>query len=164
MDGQQLIDEASLMEDAVRAVLDPREVVRAAGGVVYRLLDAGEMEIALIHRPAYDDWSLPKGKLKGDERLESAALREVEEETGFACLVALSLGSIEYNDRRGRDKVVWYWLMRPIGGKFAATQEVDKMKWLPFAAAIDELSYEHDRELLRRASMFHGFGSSDPAR
>jgi 8-oxo-dGTP diphosphatase len=158
VDGHQLINEASLVEDAVTSVLDGRDVVRAAGGVVYRLADRHEMEIALVHRPAYDDWSLPKGKLKDGERLETAALREVEEETGFRCLIALSLGAIDYTDRRGREKIVWYWLMRPIGGRFVPSPEVDRLEWHPFHMAVEQLSYTHDRVLVRRALLFHGFG------
>jgi 8-oxo-dGTP diphosphatase len=141
------------VEAAIKMTMDDRDVVRAAGGVVYRYTDAGGVEIALIHRPAYDDWSLPKGKLKPDERLEAAALREVEEETGFKCMIARSLGIIEYIDRRGREKVVWYWLMRSIGGSFKATEEVDRMRWLGFEEAARKLSYDHDQELLRRADL-----------
>lgn len=141
------------VEAAIEMTADERDVVRAAGGVVYRYTDAGEVEIAVIHRPAYDDWSLPKGKLKPGERLEAAALREVEEETGLVCMIARSLGIIEYIDRRGREKVVWYWLMRSIGGAFNATEEVDGMTWLKFEDAAQKLSYDHDQELLRRADL-----------
>ena len=143
---------------------DGRDVVRAAGGVVYRLDKAGEVEVALVHRPEYDDWSLPKGKLKRREKLEAAALREVEEETGLRCLIVLSLGAIDYTDRRGREKVVWYWLMRPLGGKFSPTSEVDKLNWHPLQSALARLSYPHDGELLRRAILFHGLDTPDPAR
>ena len=140
------------MDDAVNAVLTVGDVVRAAGGVVYRRSDNG-FEVAVVHRPAYDDWSLPKGKLKGPERLEAAALREVQEETGLECLIARSLGTISYVDRRGRDKVVWYWLMRPIGGEFVATEEVDALQWLHFDEALAKLSYRHDKHLLARAAV-----------
>ncbi|MEA2646719.1 MAG: 8-oxo-dGTP diphosphatase [Chloroflexota bacterium] len=142
---------ANLVEDAVRAALDDRDVVRAAGGVVYRTTDEGVVEVVVIHRPEYDDWSLPKGKTKSGERLEATALREVEEETGLICLVARSLGTLDYIDRRGREKVVWYWLMRAVGGEFKPTEEVDRMRWLPFEAALKKLSYKHDRDLLLRA-------------
>jgi 8-oxo-dGTP diphosphatase len=141
------------VEAAIKMTMDDRDVVRAAGGVVYRYTEAGEVQIALIHRPAYADWSLPKGKLKADEGLEAAALREVEEETGFECMIARSLGIIEYIDRRGREKVVWYWLMRSIGGSFKATEEVDRIRWLKFEEAARKLSYDHDQELLRRADL-----------
>jgi 8-oxo-dGTP diphosphatase len=152
MDERQLIKETALMEDAVTAVFNQREgVVQAAGGVLYRPTEQGDMEIALVHRRAYDDWSLPKGKCNKGERLEECALREVEEETGLSCLIARSLGTVAYTDRGGRDKVVWYWLMRPIGGKFKATFEVDAMEWMPFNQAVHKLSYRHDRDLLRRA-------------
>jgi 8-oxo-dGTP pyrophosphatase MutT (NUDIX family) len=141
------------VEAAIEMTMDQRDVVRAAGGVVYRYTDEGEVEVALIHRPAYDDWSLPKGKLKPGERLEEAALREVEEETGLKCMIARSLGIIEYVDRRGREKVVWYWLMRSIGGAFVPGDEVDRMRWLKVEDAGEKLSYDHDQELLRRADL-----------
>jgi 8-oxo-dGTP pyrophosphatase MutT (NUDIX family) len=141
------------VEAAIQMSMDGRDVVRAAGGVVYRYTDEGDVEIALIHRPAYDDWSLPKGKLKPGEGLEAAALREVQEETGLKCMIARSLGIIEYVDRRGREKVVWYWLMRSIGGAFKPIEEVDRMRWLKFEDAARKLSYDHDQELLRRADL-----------
>ena len=140
-----------LVEDAVRAMVDERDVVRAAGGVVYRTTVEDVVEVVVIHRPAYDDWSLPKGKTKPGERLEAAALREVEEETGLSCLVARSLGTLDYIDRRGREKVVWYWLMRAIGGTFKPTEEVDRMRWMTIDAALRKMSYKHDRDLLLRA-------------
>jgi 8-oxo-dGTP diphosphatase len=143
-----------LIDDAVNEVLANRDVVRAAGGVVYRTDGKnGGLDVVLIHRPAYDDWSLPKGKLKEGETLEAAALREVQEETGLQCLIARCLGTLDYIDRRGREKVVWYWLMRSIGGTFKPIPEVDRMKWMPFEAAVDKLSYDHDRELLLRSGL-----------
>jgi 8-oxo-dGTP diphosphatase len=141
------------VEEAIQMSMDERDVVRAAGGVVYRYTDEAEVEIALVHRPAYDDWSLPKGKLKPGETLEAAALREVQEETGLQCMIARSLGIIEYVDRRGREKVVWYWLMRSIGGAFKPIEEVDRMSWLKVEDAARKLSYDHDQELLRRADL-----------
>ncbi|HEV3231378.1 MAG TPA: NUDIX domain-containing protein, partial [Candidatus Dormibacteraeota bacterium] len=96
----------ALVDDAAEAAITRTEVVRAAGGVVYREGPRGGMEIALIHRPSYDDWSLPKGKLKGEERLEAAALREVEEETGVVCRLGPELRSTTYRDRHDRPKVV----------------------------------------------------------
>ena len=143
-------DHASMMAASIAALAVADEVVRAAGGVVIREARRGALEVLLIHRPAYDDWSLPKGKAKTGERLETAALREVEEETGLICLIERALGTIFYVDRRGRDKVVWYWLMRPVAGEFAASDEVDEERWLPVETALATLSYDHDGDLLRR--------------
>jgi 8-oxo-dGTP diphosphatase len=122
-------------------------MVRAAGGLVWRRR-GDVVEFALVHRPAYDDWSLPKGKLQDGEREEDAALREVEEETGLRCRLERPVGTNRYLDRRGREKVVAYWLMRPLRGRFRPTREVDRIRWLPVDAAADVLTYEHDRALL----------------
>jgi len=146
-------DNTSLVDNAVEEMLANRDVVRAAGGVVYRTDGKNGLEVVLIHRPAYDDWSLPKGKLKDGETLEGAALREVQEETGLRCLIARSLGTLDYIDRRGREKVVWYWLMRAIGGTFKPIPEVDRMKWMAFDDALPKLSYDHDRDLLLRSGL-----------
>jgi 8-oxo-dGTP pyrophosphatase MutT (NUDIX family) len=143
----------ALMDEALRAHLELPDVVRAGGGVAYRVDDAGRVEVVLVHRPAYDDWSLPKGKLKPQERLETAALREVEEETGMACLVEKCLGATRYTDRRGREKVVWYWLMRAYAGEFKAIAEVDETRWLGIVEAMATLSYDHDRDILLRARL-----------
>ena len=123
-------------------------VVRAAGGVVVRSGADGRIEVAIVHRPAYDDWTLPKGKLQAGEREEHTALREVEEETGMRCRLERALGSTKYKDHRGRQKVVHYWIMRALDGHFKPTKEVDQLQWLPLAEAIDTLSYHHDRALL----------------
>lgn len=134
-------------------VSDSKPVVRAAGAVVVREPDGGPPEVALVHRPAYDDWTLPKGKLLPGESDEKAALREVEEETGMACRIDREVGSVTYLDRRQRQKVVRYWLMHPVGGTFSPTEEVDELRWMRLPEAIGLLSYERDRELLR-ASFF----------
>jgi 8-oxo-dGTP diphosphatase len=121
--------------------------VRAAGGLVWRR--AGDtIEIALVHRPAYDDWSFPKGKLLDVETDEEAALREVEEETGYVCRLEQELPSRSYRDRKGRPKVVRYWAMEPLRGRFEATREIDEMRWMPLAAAQSLLTYDQDRTLL----------------
>ena len=124
--------------------------VRAAGGVLLRAGDAGP-EVAIIHRPKYEDWSLPKGKLEADESFEAAALREVEEETGMQAELGDELGSIAYRDRKGRSKQVRYWLMRPLDGDFAPGSEVDELRWLSPGEATELLSYEHDADLVREA-------------
>jgi 8-oxo-dGTP diphosphatase len=123
--------------------------VRAAGGVVYRNDGDGAPDVLLIHRPRYDDWTLPKGKLHGGESDEAAALREVEEETGLRCELGDELPSASYRDKSGRPKVVRYWVMRPLGGTFVPHSEVDQIRWLPLAEADGALSYRRDREILR---------------
>jgi 8-oxo-dGTP diphosphatase len=125
--------------------------VMAAGGVVARAGPAGRQEIAIIHRPAYDDWTLPKGKLEGAETLEQACLREVEEETGLRCELGEPIGSTEYRDRKGRPKTVFYWSLRPLGGTFEPTEEVDELRWLTVEEALALLSYDRDRALVRGA-------------
>ena len=125
--------------------------MRAAGGVVVRPGPSGEREVALVHRPAYDDWSFPKGKLVEGEREEDAALREVEEETGLRCRLGRRLPSVTYRDRKGRPKVVSYWVMTPQSGSFHPTDEVDDLRWLPAGEALAILTYPHDRDLLREA-------------
>jgi 8-oxo-dGTP diphosphatase len=123
------------------------ERVRAAGGLVVR--PAGEgAEVAVIHRPKYDDWSLPKGKLEPGESWADGALREVEEETGLRCELVDELAPSRYRDRNGRDKLVRWWLMRPLGGEFRPTREVDELRWLDPEAATGLLDYAHDRELV----------------
>ena len=129
--------------------VDTGTVVRAAGGVVWKRGPGGTPQVALVHRPAYDDWSLPKGKLRQGEREDKAALREVREETGLRCKLERPLPSSEYRDGRGRPKIVSYWMMRPLGGRFRPNKEVDEILWLPIPDALKLLSYEHDRALLR---------------
>ena len=105
--------------------------------------------VALIHRPKYDDWSLPKGKLDRGESWEDAALREVEEEIGLRCRLGRELSPTSYRDPKGRAKVVRYWRMEPLDGEFEPSHEVDELRWVSPADASTLLSYEHDRELLR---------------
>jgi 8-oxo-dGTP diphosphatase len=122
--------------------------IRAAGGLVVREGASGGVEVAIVHRPKYDDWSLPKGKLNEGEAWEEAALREVAEETGLRCELGGELEPARYTDRKGRNKLVRYFLMRPVSGEFAPTDEVDELRWLSAADAKHTLSYEHDRLLV----------------
>lgn len=139
------------MEEARRAeapFVDVTEVVRASGGLVCRTSDDGTREVVLVHRPAYDDWTFPKGKLEGEETEAEAALREVEEETGLRCRLEQELGVTHYHDSRGRAKTVRYWQMAPVGGALAPTHEVDDARWVPIADARAVLTYPRDLELL----------------
>ena len=124
------------------------ETVRAAGGLVVRESANGD-EILVVHRPAYDDWTFPKGKLEPGEREEDAAIREVEEETGLRCRLERELATTRYRDARGRPKTVRYWLMTPEGGRLAASNEVDDARFVPLSEADDLLTYERDRGLLQ---------------
>ena len=117
--------------------------IEAAGGVVEQ-----DGLIAVVHRPRYDDWSLPKGKLDKNESAERAALREVQEETGLSCQLIEELDPVSYSDNRGRPKNVRYWRMKVLSGEFEVNDEVDELRWLAQADALELLSYEHDRELV----------------
>lgn len=103
--------------------------------------------VLLVHRPAYDDWTLPKGKLEVDETWEHAALREVAEEVHLSCELGAELGRTHYVDRGGREKEVRYFLMSATDEP-EARNEVDEVRWVPLADAPALLSYERDAELL----------------
>jgi 8-oxo-dGTP diphosphatase len=125
--------------------------VEAAGGAVVR-----DGRVAVVHRPKYDDWSLPKGKLDPGESFEEAAVREVEEETGLRCELGSELPSARYRDSKGRPKVVRYWQMTPVEGEFSPTDEVDDLRWLEPAEAARLLTYDRDRELVEGISTEDG--------
>ena len=124
------------------------DVVRAAGGLVWRRNGSGDVELVLVHRPAYDDGSVPKGKLHAGETEAAAALREVEEETGLRCRLGPEHGTTSYRDRRKRPKVVRYWQMTPVEGEVAPANEVDDVRWVALDVAAGLLSYDRDRRLL----------------
>jgi 8-oxo-dGTP pyrophosphatase MutT (NUDIX family) len=126
---------------------DPSVVVRAAGGVVWKRDPDGTVEIVLVHRPRYDDWSLPKGKVDPGETDEEAALREVEEESTVVGRMGPELAGTTYIDRSGRTKTVRYWAMTT-DTVAAASNEVDEVVWLPLAEARERLSYERDLPVL----------------
>ena len=124
-------------------------LVLAAGAGVWRRGPSG-VEVLLVHRPRYDDWSLPKGKLDPGESWEAGARREVEEETGLRCRVRREVAETRYRDRKGRDKRVRYWLMEPVDGEFRPNGEVDAVRWLTVDDAVEALTYRHDADLLGR--------------
>jgi 8-oxo-dGTP diphosphatase len=134
------------------AVSDP--VVRAAGAVLWRAADGSTaVEVALVHRPRYDDWSLPKGKLDAGEHPLVAACREVVEETAVQPVIGPRLPTVSYQVPGGDGpvlKIVDYWAMRAISGDqgFTPNQEVDALRWLPPAEARELLTYQHDRPVL----------------
>jgi 8-oxo-dGTP pyrophosphatase MutT (NUDIX family) len=131
--------------------VSPDPEVRAAGGVVLRRLQDEGWQVLLVHRPRYDDWSLPKGKADPGESDEETALREVEEETGLRCTLGVRAGRTRYRDSKGRDKVVHYWLMEPESGAFVPNDEVDEVRWCSVAEAVAMISYAHDRKMLAKA-------------
>jgi 8-oxo-dGTP diphosphatase len=117
--------------------------------VVWRPGDA-EVEVCLVHRPRYDDWSLPKGKLEPGEHPLVAAVREVAEETDAHAVPQVRLARTHYTTREGVPKTVDYWAMRAVGaGGFQVHTEVDEVRWLPVAAAVGLASYDHDARVLR---------------
>ncbi|HWF30328.1 MAG TPA: NUDIX hydrolase [Mycobacterium sp.] len=130
-------------------------IVYAAGAVLWRQGSADsadpELEIALIHRPRYDDWSLPKGKVDPGETAPVAAAREVFEETGQHAVLGRRLDMVSYPIEQGVKKV-YYWAARATGGQFTPGKEVDELVWLPVADAIKKLDYAHDRKMLRHFS------------
>ncbi len=133
--------------------MDPDSAeVKAAGCVVWRRGEGDRVEIAVVHRPRYDDWSLPKGKLDRGESWEAAAVREVEEEIGVRCELGVELSAIGYTDHKGRQKAVRYWLMETAGEHaFEPGDEVDEVRWLEARKALGRLSYPRDRDVLSEA-------------
>jgi 8-oxo-dGTP diphosphatase len=139
-------------------------LIRAAGGVVWRhepmAESAGQsvgqaagpaVQVLIVHRPRYDDWSLPKGKLDDGESFEDAAVREIAEETGVQGVLGPDLGSVHYTDHKGRPKIVRWWaVFCERQDQPSDTDEVDQKRWLPPLEAEPLLSYDTDRDVLRR--------------
>ena len=123
---------------------EPDVEVWAAGGIV---TDA-EGRLLVAHRPHYDDWSFPKGKLDAGETLEQCAHREVEEETGFSCALRAPIAGVRYVDQKGRLKEVRYWHMAIEAGQFIPNDEVDRIEWMKPTEVDERLSYQRDRDVL----------------
>jgi 8-oxo-(d)GTP phosphatase len=133
------------------------QLILAAGGVVWRTNssqnDPRAVEVAIVHRPRYDDWSIPKGKCAHGEPVVECAIREVFEETGYRVRMGRFLGEAHYMKKSGgeeRPKIVYYWALRADGGLFSPTQEVDGLRWLPVDEARSMLSRSTDKEILDR--------------
>lgn len=130
------------------AELDSSGRVTAAGGVILH-----EGRVCVIHRPRYEDWSLPKGKLEAGEEWEAAAVREVLEETGLDATCEQELTPHEYVDRKGRPKIVRWWRMHVDAvAPFVLNDEVDERRFVTPEEAERLLAYEHDRALVREAT------------
>jgi 8-oxo-dGTP pyrophosphatase MutT (NUDIX family) len=136
------------------AVVDGDDVVRAAGGVVWRMAKGGP-QVLVVHRPKYDDWSLPKGKREPGETDEQCAVREVDEETGLRVTLGRELLPTSYRDRKGRDKVVRYWEMTvAAGAAFVPNDEVDELRWVALEDAAAILTYPHDADVVASFARF----------
>ena len=129
----------------------PQSDVLAAGAVVFR---PGK-HVLLIHRPRYDDWSFPKGKLDPGEHAAAAAVREVAEETGLRVRLGPPLAEQQYPLDNGNRKIVSYWVGRVVGDDdvsgYAPNNEVDAVEWVAYDKALDRLTHDHDRDTLREA-------------
>ena len=122
-------------------------VISAAGAVLWKPSRRDGLRIALVHRPRYDDWSLPKGKAEQGEVAPVTAAREVQEETGFRAAIGRSLTTVSYSTSGG-PKTVHYFAARRMCGFFTPNREVDRLEWLPPAKAAELMSYEFDRAVL----------------
>jgi 8-oxo-dGTP pyrophosphatase MutT (NUDIX family) len=131
----------------VRTLVEEAGLIPAAGGALWRTGADGALETALVHRPKYDDWSLPKGKLDAGEHPLVAAVREVGEETGLRVVVGRRSVQTRYAVRLG-PKRVDYWVMQVVGGGFAPNDEVDELRWLRVPAATALVTHHHDRTVL----------------
>ena len=118
-------------------------VILGGGGLVTRH-NEGELEILMVHRPKHLDWSLPAGRLDPGETLAECALREVHEETGYVCELGRELGMVDYTDRRGRTRQVYYWEMDAISGSFTPNPEVDAIDW------VERIPFTETRQYVKK--------------
>lgn len=130
--------------------MDEAPEVRAAGCALWRPSRGPDgIDVALVHRPKWQDWSLPKGKLQRDESEREAAVREVLEETGMVCELGPELATLRYPDAQGRSKTVRYWAAEATSGAFFPNREVSLLLWLPPEDACARVTREQDAELIR---------------
>jgi len=127
------------------------KALRAAGGIVVRG-SGSEAEVLLVHRPQYDDWTFPKGKVESGESDEECAVREVEEETGLHCALGRELEPTSYLDAKKRPKTVRYWVMEVVAGALRFDFEVDAARWVTVDEAAKLLTYPRDADLLLSVS------------
>jgi 8-oxo-dGTP diphosphatase len=125
----------------------PDDLIRAAGGIVTRHAKTGGIEVACIYREARGDWTFPKGKLDEGETFEQGALREVYEEIGIRCDITRFVGTTNYTHRRGKPKIVAYYLMTSVDGEFFPNAEVDVLVWLAIEKVRSHLTWDRDQEL-----------------
>jgi len=129
--------------------MNGQKIIYAAGGIVWRAAPYGR-EVLLILRPKHQDWTLPKGHIEDGESWDVAAQREVKEETGYDTVITDFAGFTAYR-AKGKPKVVLFWHMEPVGEcEFEPSDEVSHYEWVPARGAVDRLSYEKDKDLLRQ--------------
>ena len=128
--------------------VEPTDVIRAAGALLWQGPPERRL-VAVVHRNRYDDWTLPKGKLKDGESWQKAALREVKEETGYDAQILGFAGTVSY-EVKGRPKIVRYWHMTAQGEPSELDDEVNEVVWLPIEQAIERVQYPLEKSLLRQ--------------
>jgi phosphohistidine phosphatase SixA/8-oxo-dGTP pyrophosphatase MutT (NUDIX family) len=145
-----------MLKDTTSREPPPKQSIWAGGCVVARRNENGKARYLIVHRPRYDDWSLPKGKLNKNETFLMGALREVKEETGIVGKNPRLIGSVGYFTQNGNPKVVRWWLTEIRRGSFKPNKEVDRIKWVSYTKGLKKLAYRNDREVLDRANdMYH---------
>ncbi|WP_406060494.1 NUDIX hydrolase [Streptomyces sp. NBC_01077] len=144
------------------SVPTPEPPIRAAGCVLWRPAHSGHgIEIALVFRPKWSDWSHPKGKLKPGEEARAAAVREVQEETGMTCALGVELPTVRYRVQ-DRPKEVRYWAAEATGGSFEPNREVTRLLWLTPEAAWARLTQDRDKDLVGALLRVRGAGKTAP--